>query len=71
MLHLAEPFLQKNMHPTVIIKGYTKALDDALEIIKDVSFNISLEDKKDIINVVQSSLQTKFTNRFGNLMAVR
>ena len=24
MLHAAEPFLEKNLHPTVIVRGYTK-----------------------------------------------
>lgn len=68
---MAEPFLNKNMHPTVIIRGYTKALDDALEIVTKLSFPIDLEDTKQVLNVVQTSLQTKFTSRFGTLMAVR
>jgi hypothetical protein len=24
LLHVAEPFLEKNLHPTVIVKGYAK-----------------------------------------------
>ena len=67
---MAEPFLNKNMHPTVIIRGYTKALEDALEIVEKLSFPIELEDTKQVLNVVQTSLQTKFTSRFGTLMAV-
>jgi len=69
LLHLAEPFLNKNMHPTVIIRGYTKALDDALEIVTKLSFPIDLNDTQHVLNVVQTSLQTKFTSRFGTLMA--
>ena len=70
LLHLAEPFLNKNMHPTVIIRGYASALDDALEIVNKLSFPINLEDTTQVLNVVQTSLQTKFTSRFGTLMAV-
>lgn len=24
LLHMAEPFLEKNLHPTVIVKGYAR-----------------------------------------------
>src|SRR5438105_5742562 len=30
VLQLAEPWLEKNIHPHIIIGGYTKALEDAL-----------------------------------------
>lgn len=69
LLHLAEPFLSKKMHPTVIIRGYTKALNDALEIVEKLSFPIELNNTEEILNVVQTSLQTKFTSQFGTLMA--
>merc|ERR1719231_2033887 len=34
MLGVAEPLLEKNIHPTVIVSGYMKALEDALKILK-------------------------------------
>lgn len=57
------------MHPTVIIRGYKKALEDALSIVENVSFPIDFSNPQDVLNVVQSCLQTKFTSRFGTLMA--
>lgn len=71
LLHLAEPFLDRKIHPTVIIRGYTMALEDALKAIDSVAFPIDLKNTQDVLNVVQSCLQTKFTNQFGTLMAVR
>lgn len=70
LLHLAEPFLEKKMHPTVIIRGYKKALDDALSIVEKIAFPIDFDNSEDVLKVVQSCLQTKFTSRFGTLMAV-
>ena len=70
LLYLAEPFLEKNMHPTVIIRGYKKALDDALAIVDMVAFPIDFNNLQDVLKVVQSCLQTKFTSRFGAMMAV-
>ncbi|KIY95795.1 T-complex protein 1 subunit gamma [Monoraphidium neglectum] len=30
LLQAAEPLLERNLHPTVIVRGYTRALEDAL-----------------------------------------
>ena len=35
MLTAAERFLKDNMHPTVIIAAYRKALDDAVTMAKE------------------------------------
>lgn len=35
MLTSAEPFLEQQMHPTVIIRAFRQALDDILTICKD------------------------------------
>lgn len=70
LLAVAEPYLHKNLHPTVICKGYSKALEDALKITERMSFPIDTSDRAQMLNVVNSCIATKFTQRFGNLMAV-
>merc|ERR1712070_393724 len=42
MLGVAEPLLEKKLHPTLIVSGYMKALDDALEIMKDFALTVDL-----------------------------
>merc|ERR1719458_443654 len=37
MLSVAEPLLEKKLHPTLIVSGYMRALDDALELLKNVA----------------------------------
>mmetsp|Transcript_37015 Transcript_37015/g.82276 ORF Transcript_37015/g.82276 Transcript_37015/m.82276 type:complete len:556 (-) Transcript_37015:500-2167(-) len=69
LLHLAEPFLEKNLHPTVIVKAYAKALEDAVKIVDEMSFPIDINDRQQMLNVVNSCIATKFTHRFGTLMA--
>ena len=71
MLHMAEPFLERNVHPTVIVRGYVKALEDAVKIVDDLSFPIDTNDKTQMFKIVNSCIGTKFTNQFGDLMAVR
>lgn len=70
MLHMAEPFLEKNIHPTVIVRGFARALEDSIKIIDQLAFPIDTNDRKQLMNVVNSCIGTKFTHRFGTLMAV-
>mmetsp|Transcript_11141 Transcript_11141/g.19471 ORF Transcript_11141/g.19471 Transcript_11141/m.19471 type:complete len:561 (-) Transcript_11141:423-2105(-) len=69
LLHVAEPLLERNLHPTVIVRGYTRALEDALKVVDRMSFPIDTNNRSEMLNVVNSCIATKFTHRFGNLMA--
>lgn len=71
MLHAAEPFLENNIHPTVIVRAYFKALEDAIAIVNEMAFPIDINNREQMLNIVQSCIGTKFTTRFGTLMAVR
>ena len=70
LLHMAEPLLAKNLHPTVICKGYARGLEDAIKIVEKMAFPIDVADRQQMLNVVNSCIATKFTHRFGTLMAV-
>ena len=43
---MAEPLLQRNLHPTVIVSGYCKALQKALEVCKQISRVIDVDNIK-------------------------
>lgn len=69
LLHVAEPLLEKNIHPTVIVRGYVKALEDAVKIIDEIAFPIDVNDREQLMKIVNSCIGTKFTHRFGTLIA--
>ncbi|PSC73318.1 T-complex 1 subunit gamma [Micractinium conductrix] len=69
MLAAAEPHLERHLHPTTIIRGYVRALEDAVKIIDEVAFPIDTNDRKQMLNIVNSCIGTKFTMRFGSLIA--
>lgn len=69
LLYAAEPFLEKNIHPTVLVRAYTRVLEDAVKIIDKMAFSIDVSNREQMLNVVNSCIATKFTHRFGNLMA--
>lgn len=43
MLSVAEQFLEQQMHPTVIISAYRRALDDMLETLKEIRYAAVLQ----------------------------
>ena len=70
MLHIAEPFLEQNLHPTVIVRGFMRALEDAIATVDALSFPIDTSNREHMLKTVQSCIGTKYTARFGTLMAV-
>jgi len=69
ILHLSEPFLEKNLHSTVIIKAYNRALQFTIEIIKNMAFPIDIDNRKQMLSIINLCIGTKFSCQFGNLMA--
>lgn len=64
ILAMAEPWLEKNMHPRTIITAYTKALDDAVAHLKAIAVPIDLANRAELLSVVKRCLGTKFTSQF-------
>merc|ERR1712038_2069993 len=68
MLILAEPCITDNLHPTVIVQGYNKALQRALEICEELALDVDVNDKEQMLKLVQSSIGTKFSSRWNDKM---
>lgn len=68
MLILAEPFIQENVHPTVIVKGYNLALQEALKICDRIALNVDLKDTDMMKKLVSSTIGTKFSSRWNDKM---
>jgi T-complex protein 1 subunit gamma len=68
MLQVAEPFLEKQIHPTVIIRGFFRALADATEELDKFAVKLDPANRNELLKVVRSCLSTKFVSRWGDLM---
>lgn len=62
------PLLERQLHPTVICQALSRALEDSIKVVEDVSFPVDTNDNEQMLKIVMSSIGTKFTHRFGNLM---
>jgi T-complex protein 1 subunit gamma len=68
LLNVAEPFLKRNVHPRHIVDAYFKVMEDALDVLKKKAIGLDLNNKKAILDLVRSTLGTKFVSRFGDLI---
>ena len=68
MLVLAEPFLRNDIHPTVIVRGYNNALQEALAICERLALNVDIHDTEIMKRLVQSNVGTKFSSRWNDKM---
>ncbi|XP_034488508.1 T-complex protein 1 subunit gamma [Drosophila innubila] len=71
MLAAAEPFLQQQIHPTVIIRAYREALEDIVNYLQsDLSVQLDVKDKAKMADVVKACVGTKFIGKWSD-MAVK
>jgi len=59
LLGKAEDLIEKNVHPTVIIDGYRKAADKALETLEKIAIPVKPTDKNFIEKVATTSMASK------------
>ena len=67
-MSVAEPFFTMKIHPIIIVSAYFKALDAALRVAESISREISIENREEIAEVIQSCIGTKFSSRWGDLI---
>ncbi|XP_055904805.1 T-complex protein 1 subunit gamma [Eupeodes corollae] len=68
MLAVAEPFLQQQYHPTVIIRAYREALEDIIKHLQnDLSIPLDVNNKERMAEVVKACVGTKFIGKWSDL----
>ncbi|XP_028344567.1 T-complex protein 1 subunit gamma [Physeter macrocephalus] len=67
MLSVAEHFLEQQMHPTVVISAYRRALDDMISTLKKISTPVDTSNRDAMLNIINSSITTKVISRWSSL----
>lgn len=66
IMSVVQPFLEQNMHPTIIILALRLALEDAVKILREnVALAIDIKDDSKVLQVIQSALDTKVAGKLG------
>lgn len=68
IMQVARPFIEKEIHPTVIVGAYHKALEDIIAMIDGLATSIDINDDEDIKKALTSCVGTKFAARWGTLI---
>ena len=69
LLEQAESLLLQDVHPTIIVDGYRKAATKAKEYIKDISDQVTPDDKSILLKIANTSMQTKLVRRDSDKLA--
>ncbi len=69
LLSKAESLLDREVHPTVIVEGYKKASEKALEIMQSLAIDIKPDDEKMLNFIALTSMRTKTTTGTSEYLA--
>jgi thermosome len=59
LLKKAEELLDQNIHPTIIVSGYRKAAQKAMETINKIAIQVDIDDKATLKKVAVTSMASK------------
>jgi len=59
LLKRAEELLDQNIHPTVIVSGYRKAVQKAVEVLNKIGVEVDLEDRETLKKIALTSMASK------------
>ncbi len=59
LLEAAETLLDEGIHPTIIISGFKKAADYAMQIADEIAKPINVESKEELVKVAMNALSSK------------
>ena len=59
LLKKAEELLEQNIHPTILVSGYRKAAQKAIEVVGKTAVPIDIKDKKMMLKVALTSMGSK------------
>jgi thermosome len=59
LLKRAEELLDQNIHPTILVSGYRKAAQNAMETINKISIPVDIEDRETLKKVAVTSMASK------------
>jgi len=66
LMAYSRPFIEREIHPTVIVSAYYKALEDSLAMLKDSAVPIDIMSDEDVKKALTSCVGTKFAARWGD-----
>lgn len=64
-MNAARPFIERNIHPTVIVNAYSRALDESVKIINNLARPIDISKDSEVEKALCSCIGAKFASKWG------
>ncbi|NMJ87121.1 MAG: thermosome subunit, partial [Thaumarchaeota archaeon] len=68
LLEKAEELINKEVHPTILVDGYRRAADKALEILNKISIKVDPKDRKMLLKIARASMASKLVHDEGSTL---
>lgn len=68
IMQQSKVFLEQNIHPTIIVQAYFKALEEITKILEEIAIKIDLKDEEKIKQILAACVGTKFSKNWGKLV---
>lgn len=62
------PYIEKNIHPVIIIQALKQALEDALDILHSISIPVDLNNDNQLKTLISASISTKYISKWSDKM---
>ncbi|AFL96184.1 chaperonin subunit alpha [Thermococcus cleftensis] len=69
LLRKAEELLDQNIHPSIIVKGYTMAAEKAQEILEEIAIEVTPDDEGTLMKIAMTSITGKNAESHKELFA--
>jgi len=69
LLGEAEKLIEKDIHPTVVIDGYEKAAEKAIEILDEIAIKVDPLDREYLKKVAMTSMASKLVSGYRDYLA--
>jgi thermosome len=69
LLEKAEALIDKGVHPTIIVEGYTKAAAQSIKVLNDIAEKVPANGKEWLVKIARTSMQTKLVSRDSQELA--
>src|SRR6185503_15606101 len=70
MLEKAEEMIRKDIHPTIIVDGYRKAMRQAIEILNKIAEEINPGDLTVLKDIAKTSMESKIVSVDSDILSV-
>ena len=69
LLEKAEDLISKNVHPSVIVDGYTAASEQALKLLQKIAVKVDVEDKEVLTRIARTSMDSKLVSEDSPILS--